>query len=402
MVLTSTPIFLKRASFFRQSEKRVFKIFRIIFICFTYVSVFIYMCWKFSELSKGEKMLIYTRETLPYIATPNLYFASSSNFSIFCEYSFNGFLYNGSRLHCTQRIQYGFRSSFAPFMATFKPNGLRLNNNLSSNPPNMTGINFDTNQTEFSNITSVDFIIIKPINQTIQLLLWAFDPEMDPYSDRNLFTKEPNLMYEFIKSNEYQVGTGYNQFRFSKRIRRMLINKASSLFSWQAQYKEIPYITSEMENIRENISLGVSTVQISCLSTIVETDSEKLILTLLDVFGFIGGLFTLLTSIFVILFGQNKRSPWGILHFLSCCSIKQKTQNSLYDYLKDQIPFADEGVHLDYPPAKIEDRISAIEQRHKALELFLQDYVVNVNILYDKDVDNRFYKYTEIQDDKTI
>ncbi|CAG8680427.1 23937_t:CDS:2 [Dentiscutata erythropus] len=181
---------------------------------------------------------------------------------------------------------------------------------------------------------------------------------MDPYSDRILFTKEPNLMTEFLTSNEYQVGTGYNLFRFSKRIRRMLINKASGLFSWQAQYKEIPYITSEMENIRENISLGVSFVQISCLTTIVKTDSEKF--------------------------------------------IKQKTQNSLYDYLKDQIPFADEGVHLDYPPAKIEDRMSAIEQRHKALELFLQDYVVNVNILYDKDVDNRFYKYTEIQDDKTI
>ncbi|CAG8597762.1 28_t:CDS:2 [Racocetra fulgida] len=77
-------------------------------------------------------------------------------------------------------------------------------------------------------------------------------------------------------------------------------------------------------------------------------------------------------------------------------------QNILYDHLKDQIPFADEGVHLEYPPEKVEDRLKALEQRHKALEFLLQDYVVNVNILFDKDVNNKFYKYSKTKNNKLL
>ncbi|CAG8573621.1 4806_t:CDS:2 [Gigaspora margarita] len=100
--------------------------------------------------------------------------------------------------------------------------------------------------------------------------------------------------------------------------------------------------------------------------------------------------------------GESIRNPWGIIQSLPCCGIKKRVQNVLYQHLKEQIPFADEGIHLEYPPERIEDRINAIEQRHKALEFLLQDYVVNVNILYDKDIDNRFYKHSKIKNDKLL
>ncbi|CAG8727149.1 15853_t:CDS:2, partial [Gigaspora margarita] len=154
-----------------------------------------------------------------------------------------------------------------------------------------------------------------------------------------------------------------------------------------------------------NMSDSETYLRIRCLSTVVETETEKLVLTLLDVFGFFGGLFTLITTIFVILFGENKKNPWGIVQFISCCGIKQSIQNSLYDSFKGQIPFTDKGARLDCPPQQVEDRISALEQRHKALELFLQDYVVNVNILYDKNGENskeERYKYSEIKEDEQI
>ncbi|CAG8752317.1 24277_t:CDS:1, partial [Racocetra persica] len=98
---------------------------------------------------------------------------------------------------------------------------------------------------------------------------------------------------------------------------------------------------------------------------------------------------------------ETTKNPWGIIQSLSCCGIKKKVRNILYDHLKDQIPFADEGVHLDYPPERVEDRLTAIEQRHKALEFLLQDYVVNVNILFDKDF-NRIHNYSKTKDDKLL
>ncbi|CAG8489745.1 11635_t:CDS:2 [Scutellospora calospora] len=122
-----------------------------------------------------------------------------------------------------------------------------------------------------------------------------------------------------------------------------------------------------------------------CLSTVVVTEEEKLVLTFTDVFGFVGGFFTLATLIFVQLFGESTRRPWGIVQSLYCCGIKRSIQNTLYDHLKGHIPFADKGIHLEFPPERIEDRINAIEQRHKALELFLQDYVINVDFLYNNE-----------------
>ncbi|CAG8511042.1 376_t:CDS:1, partial [Scutellospora calospora] len=47
-------------------------------------------------------------------------------------------------------------------------------------------------------------------------------------------------------------------------------------------------------------------------------------------------------------------------------------------------------------------RINAIEQRHKALELFLQDYVTNVDFLYSNDVNSRFYEYSKIKNDEIL
>ncbi|CAG8533222.1 9493_t:CDS:2 [Cetraspora pellucida] len=75
-----------------------------------------------------------------------------------CEYSFNDRLpYNGSQLHCTQKIQQVASHLFVPYIAIFISNGLQLRNYLLFNPPDMTGINFDSNPTEFANITSMSY-----------------------------------------------------------------------------------------------------------------------------------------------------------------------------------------------------------------------------------------------------
>ncbi|RIB04367.1 hypothetical protein C2G38_2048482 [Gigaspora rosea] len=236
---------------------------------------------------------------------------------------------------------------------------------------NASSFDLHTNQTGSMSISYIAF----DINQTSQtdqlnyIVIQIFDPETDEIKNNqdllNSLTKESqDLIADSEYANTYIIGPG--------------------------NVSTVPLP-----------SIGNQTfITIGCASTTVETEEERLILTFFDVFGFVGGLITLVASINLFLFGETVKNPWGIVQSLPCCGIKRRVQNVLYDYMKEQIPFADEGSHLEHHPERIEDRISAIEQRHKALEFLLQDYVVNVNILYDKDINSRFYKYSKIKNDK--
>ncbi|CAG8783779.1 22115_t:CDS:2, partial [Dentiscutata erythropus] len=250
---------------------------------------------------------------------------------------------------------------------------------------NMTYISFNINQTNLTNPSST--------------LFQLFDPETDAIKNNNdllnsLSKESQGLLDDSEYANTFVLGSGsVYTLKYTKQIREVLVNVPSSIFSLSPTYERIPYITSNLATVYMPNLGNQSILSVGCGSTTIETEEERLILTLFDVFGFVGGLFTLATSINIFLFGENTKNPWGIVQSISCCGIKKRVQNILYEHLKDQIPFADDGAHLDYPPEKLEDRISAIEQRHKALEFLLRDYVVNVNILRDNEIDNRFYKF---------
>ncbi|CAG8449023.1 9176_t:CDS:2 [Dentiscutata heterogama] len=339
------------------------------------------MTWKLWELSKLDKMLIYKQETYFNIPAPYVYIISYYNFTVDCVYGYGGYIYSESNQDCTQKITriYNNSTSSFPFISIFRSN-LTLTSHIDEDAPSA---DLHINQTGSLNMTYISF----NINQTNQTnpsttLFQLFDPESQGLLDDSEY------------ANTFVLGSGnLYTLKYIKQIREVLVSVPSSIFSLSPKYERIPYITSNLATVYMSYLGNQSILSVGCASTTIETEEERLILTLLDVFGFVGGLFTLATSINIFLFGENTKNPWGIVQTLSCCGIKKRVQNILYEHLKDQIPFADEGAHLDYPPEKIEDRISAIEQRHKALEFLLRDYVVNVNILRDNDIDNRFYKF---------
>ncbi|CAG8617651.1 25160_t:CDS:2 [Gigaspora rosea] len=359
------------------------------------------MTWKLLELSKLDKTLIYKQTRYPSIPAPNVYIISYINFTLDCSYAYGGYIYSESTLDCTQKIKksYNATSSF-PFIATFRSN-LTLSSQVDDNAPSF---DFHINQTGSLNMTYISFNINLTnqiqTNLTHSTIFQIYDPETDAIRNNqkllNSLTKSSqNIIADNEFANTYIIGPG-NIFslKYTKQIREVLINIPRNLFAVSPEYERIPYINSNLGNN--------SVFSVGCASNMVETEEEKLILTFFDVFGFVGGLFTLAASINIFLFGETIRSPWGIVQSLSCCGIKKRVQNVLYEHLKEQIPFADEGIHLEHPPERIEDRINAIEQRHKALEFLLQDYVINVNILYDKDIDNRFYKHSKIKTNKLL
>ncbi|KAF0488241.1 hypothetical protein F8M41_022400 [Gigaspora margarita] len=367
------------------------------------------MTWKLLELSKLDKTLIYKQTRYPSIPAPNVYIISYSNFTVNCSYAYGGYIYSESNLDCTQKItkSYNATSSF-PFIAIFRSN-LTLSSNIDDNAPSS---DFHINQTGSLNMTYISFNI-NHVNQTQtnlthSTIFQVYDPETDAIKNNpnllNSLTKSSqNIIADNEYANTYIIGPG-NLFslKYTKQIREVLINIPRNLFAVSPDHERIPYITSTLSTLSIPSLGNQSIFSVGCASNTVETEEEKLILTFFDVFGFVGGLFTLAASIIIFLFGESIRNPWGIVQSLPCCGIKKRVQSVLYQHLKEQIPFADEGIHLEYPPERIEDRINAIEQRHKALEFLLQDYVVNVNILYDKDIDNRFYKHSKIKNDKLL
>ncbi|GBC04962.1 hypothetical protein RclHR1_05970019 [Rhizophagus clarus] len=98
--------------------------------------------------------------------------------------------------------------------------------------------------------------------------------------------------------------------------------------------------------------------------------------------GLIGGACGFATAIYALLFGASQLRPWGIVQ-LYCCGFSRLTQKKLMKTLP-MIPFFD----TSYTNIKNDDSsdhdLSLAEKneiRIKSLELFLQEYVVDVNYL---------------------
>ncbi|CAG8703074.1 1185_t:CDS:2, partial [Scutellospora calospora] len=135
------------------------------------------------------------------------------------------------------------------------------------------------------------------------------------YSEKLPYEESSDFVYDLHLANLYIIGPGeIVTFKYSKHIRKVLTNALGNLFA-QPQYDQIPYINSDVVSLPYNRTV----LTIVCLSTVVVTEEERLVLTFSDVFGFVGGFFTLATLIFVQLFGESTRRPWGIVQSLYCC-----------------------------------------------------------------------------------
>ena len=78
--------------------------------------------------------------------------------------------------------------------------------------------------------------------------------------------------------------------------------------------------------------------------------------------------------------GTDGIRPWGLVQNLP--HIRRKARSALHNSLSPNIPFTGSVLSKDL---LIDEKVAAIEQKQLALELFLKEYVVNVNnIAYDK------------------
>ncbi|RUS14928.1 hypothetical protein BC937DRAFT_93151 [Endogone sp. FLAS-F59071] len=101
-----------------------------------------------------------------------------------------------------------------------------------------------------------------------------------------------------------------------------------------------------------------------------------------ELFGLIGGLYGGVASVFMLLFGSNKFSPWGLLQKII---FRTKLSGPLRDGLSESDSLANSGTPFTDPiptsdVGNLED-VVILRERVEKLELFLSNYVIDKGLL---------------------
>ncbi|CAG8716366.1 196_t:CDS:2 [Racocetra persica] len=138
--------------------------------------------------------------------------------------------------------------------------------------------------------------------------------------------------------------------------------------------ERIPYITSMIES-----SLISNTTGSQSLFSTINIKPKSFIVQVSTSLGLFGGLFGLITSFYALLFGASAIKPLGLVQ-RHLFKVKRIVQDNLIITF-ESMPFISHLIH-DTNGLK-EDEISTeqLEKRLDLLQLFLRDYVVNVQYL---------------------
>nr|CAG8451059.1 5751_t:CDS:2 [Entrophospora candida] len=191
---------------------------------------------------------------------------------------------------------------------------------------------------------------------------------IDPYANSFDNSSYANFVTAVQKRNQYDLGVGFVSNND---------DAPQNNFGLSSNYP-IPYIQTTIHSIR--VSLDKTTaVAISALHYLLETENEqRQFLTVIS--GLIavwGGL----SAVYIFLFGVNSIKPWG-------CIQEKCFKRKVLDKLNKSgaMTFA-----TDPDVEKYSD-----EARINGLEIFFKDYVVDVSLLKQQRIKN---KYLEIDDD---
>ncbi|CAG8610048.1 8555_t:CDS:2, partial [Ambispora leptoticha] len=109
------------------------------------------------------------------------------------------------------------------------------------------------------------------------------------------------------------------------------------------------------------------------------TTKAELDTTVLSILSSLGGGFGLGMAIYAFCFGAPQIGPWGWAQEVYGC--RHKLKMKLGERFHDFVPLVDEKPNYDDLDESESARITALERRSEALELFLRDYVVDVGDL---------------------
>ncbi|CAJ0641644.1 12271_t:CDS:2 [Entrophospora sp. SA101] len=208
------------------------------------------------------------------------------------------------------------------------------------------------------------------------------DPEhnaiIDPYANSFDNSSYANFVTAVQKRNQYDLGVGFQYLiKMTRSQRNVLIDAPQNNFGLSSNYP-IPYIQTTIHSIRVSLD-KTTTVSISALHYLLETENEQrqFLTVISSIIAVWGGL----SVVYIFLFGVNSIKPWG---YIQEKCFKRKVLDKLNK--SGAMTFA-----TDPDVEKYSD-----EARINGLEIFLKDYIVDVSLLKQQRIKN---KYLEIDDD---
>ncbi|CAG8536688.1 14661_t:CDS:2 [Ambispora leptoticha] len=184
----------------------------------------------------------------------------------------------------------------------------------------------------------------------------------------------------------------YNVLKFTPIIRKILnTDNAINIFIGFPKYYEIPYVNSEIQTIaksRNPLLKNCTVLEIRPKSFIVEIETEVFTLTVTDIISAFGGFNNSIKAFYVILFGAGLISPWGCIQ--SFPGVKKNVKKEFRKDLVRIFPKDDEKTLKEdylkqglYYLKEDDEKLKELEKRHEELELFLKEYVVDIDKLLE-------------------
>ncbi|CAB4373734.1 unnamed protein product [Rhizophagus irregularis] len=212
-------------------------------------------------------------------------------------------------------------------------------------------------------INDVNYTPDQPIQAMIDII--AFDSDYDPLTN-------------YIKEKRYYELTTPEAIKSISSFDNSIITMNT--------YENKSHIESTLLATLLPINLGNNSVLFSVhpKGNTVQINKEVRNRTYLGGVGLIGGAWGLAAAVYALLFGADTLRPWGVVQSY-CCGFSRLTQKKLEKTLPT-IPFFD-TINPDIKNHPSKHALSSAEQnkliltRIDSLELFLQEYVVDVHYL---------------------
>ncbi|RIB24994.1 hypothetical protein C2G38_567995 [Gigaspora rosea] len=212
----------------------------------------------------------------------------------------------------------------------------------------------------------------------------AVDSELYNTYGSKLFENQNSMFLDsIVKINTYELSPNqsYN-VKLTRNIKQLMSQSWKNYFGFAPQTERIPYVTSTIESsLISNTTASrtlFSTINIEPQSFIVQVDTDQRLKTVLNSLGLFGGAFGLVTSFYALLFGTGAIKPWGLVQ-RHLFKVNRIVQDKLLSTLESMTFIS----HLTHDTDDLKEDLSTekLEKRLDLLQLFLRDYVVNVEYL---------------------
>ncbi|CAG8651398.1 10170_t:CDS:10 [Funneliformis caledonium] len=201
-------------------------------------------------------------------------------------------------------------------------------------------------------------------------------PPMSDYDEANL-DKMPAIIYFMVK-NEWSL------IQFTRNIREQIIPSFKDHFGFEPTYYKQNYLLANSQNIPLDFEVGeifASQITLTVQNFLITKETELRHETNFSMLALVGGAWSLAAALYAALFGVDLIRPWGWVQFY-CCGVRKKARNKLIKSLP-VIPLINNSERPQPPTSRdiSRDEHAALQRRVDALEVFLREYVVDVNYL---------------------